>query len=410
MLEQYGTRLNAKPEGMLRRVIFPNLGSMDSRTGDGRKLLSSGKGTRELPRTLYAQFAQTSGHDGAVVVGRIDVVSFADDGTISGEGWMLDDDNGRRAAFYVKTKAMHRGSLDLAEVKGQISYNPDEDALEIDFSEWKVAAYTLVGKPAFADTESLLDDDEIQASLESDEPLIVADCDTDFRVNVSEAATEIVADSGQIVQPWDAFHQSEPPGHRKLTVDANGWVSGHLGLWDSVHDGMAGRIRIPRPRDGYASFNKPGVLTERGLVETGPIFLEGGHSPQNAEAHTGSAGDIKNAWCDVRIVEGKHGPWLSGIVRPGIDEAKVYAARASRISGRWVGDRLKAIVSVNAEGFDVPGAGFAVHEFSTDADGHLLELVASFDVDHQLRLDLATAPAMVQQRLALELALDDDDV
>ena len=84
----------------------------------------------------------------------------------------------------------------------------------------------------------------------------------------------------------------------------------------------------------------------------------------------------------MHIVEGRFGPWLSGVVRPGTPDTTVYAARASRISGHWVGGKLKAIVSVNAEGFEVPGdpfaeelaAGFA---FSLDEDG-VGELVASF--------------------------------
>jgi hypothetical protein len=138
---------------------------------------------------------------------------------------------------------------------------------------------------------------------------------------------------------------------------------------------------VPRPTDGYASFNKPGPLTERGQVETGPIFAFGGHRPaKSAKTIEDAYGGIENAWADVRVTEGKFGPWLSGIVRPNTPDDVVYAVRASRISGHWVNGRLKAIVSVNAEGYDVPGlnaeitAGFAfaAHDDST------VELVASF--------------------------------
>ena len=60
----------------------------------------------------------------------------------------------------------------------------------------------------------------------------------------------------------------------------------------------------------------------------------------------------------------------------------MYAARASRLSGHWIGDRLKAIVSVNAEGFDVAGdpeAEFiasAGDGFAFRTTGEELELVA----------------------------------
>jgi hypothetical protein len=413
MRESFGTHKITKPDGMLRQVVFPSLTTMDVRTGDGRLLKSSGRGVRNLPRTIYAQFVNEQGHAGSVIAGHLDEVTFDDDGNVSARGWLIDDANGRQAALYIKTQTLHHNSVDLAEAKASIAYDEAADALLIDFSEWKIAATTLVGKPAFADAHAaLLEDDEIMASLESDEPLVVG-CATVINLPVDDDTNEITADGG-IVQPWDAFHQPEPAGHRKLTVDHNGWVSGHLGLWDSFHDGIAGRkVRIPRPSDNYASFNKPGVLTERGLVETGPIFLEGGHRrPSNGDHHS-AYGGIENTWADVRVIEGRHGPWLSGVVRPGVDEHKVYAARASRISGHWVGDRLKAIVSVNAEGFDVPGGGFAVHEISTDSDGHLLDLVASFDVadvdDTTADVDVATVDTCAQTRLRIMLALLDDD-
>jgi hypothetical protein len=126
------------------------------------------------------------------------------------------------------------------------------------------------------------------------------------------------------------------------------------------------------------------VLTDRGIVNTGPIFAYGGHRPGRGVADLEQAyGGIENTWADVRIVEGRLGPWISGVVRPGVDDATVYAARASRISGHWLGGKLKAIVSVNAEGFEVPGgddlyddlaAGFG---FRMDEAG-VCELVASF--------------------------------
>jgi hypothetical protein len=69
----------------------------------------------------------------------------------------------------------------------------------------------------------------------------------------------------------------------------------------------------------------------------------------------------------------------------------VYAARASRLSGHWIGDRLKAIVSVNAEGFDVAGDPEA--EFIASAgngfafrtsDNDELELVAGLGAPERM--------------------------
>ena len=48
------------------------------------------------------------------------------------------------------------------------------------------------------------------------------------------------------------------------------------------------------------------------------------------------ARDVENAWCDVRVSEGVHGPWVSGRLRPGLSDETIYAVRASHISGHWV--------------------------------------------------------------------------
>jgi hypothetical protein len=104
-------------------------------------------------------------------------------------------------------------------------------------------------------------------------------------------------------------------------------------------------------------------------------------------------GGIENAWADVRVTEGRFGPWISGRVRPGLSDDKLYAARCSHISGHWIGDKLVAITSVNVPGF-LPGAGFsAQHE-----DG-LLELVAGF-VPPQEQTKLQYFAPSVVERLA----------
>ena len=243
-----------------------------------------------------------------------------------------------------------------------------------------------------------------------DGPLVV-DLPLDMRMLLADEP-EVVADA-QTVPPWDLFHVPEADKPQKLTVGApteDGWipVSGHLALWDSCHDGVIGRCtRVPRPDDDYASYNKPGVLTDRGIVGTGPIFLEGGHKKAPDGDYVSAYGGIENSWADVRATAGKLGPWLSGYVRPGIEDRHVLAARASRISGHWKGSRLKAIVSVNAEGFDVPGDGFSI-----DADGLIDELVASFptcieeSVEEQPEFTAAERERLAL-RSTLALAVDD---
>ena len=412
MREQYGTKLMTKPEGMLRQVIFPELAMMDVQTGDGRLLDSAGRGTRDLPLTIYAQFVNDMGHGSAVIVGALHEVTF-EDGVASGSGWLLDDVNGRQLVTYIKTGSLTGNSVDLAEVRAAYEWDDATDDILIRFTEWKLAATTFVGKPAFGTARGeLLEDEDLVASwMAETDPLVV---DLPLSMNILLHEDEITADAAS-KPPWELFHVAETDEPTKLFVDEEtegGWIPvfGHLALWDSCHDGIEGRCtRVPRPDDNYASYNKPGVMTSKGMVGTGPIFLKGGHKqPKNGD-YVDAYGDTENAWADVRIIAGRLGPWLSGYVRPGADSSAVLAARASRISGHWKGARLKAIVSVNAEGFDVPGDGFAIN-----ADGFVAELVASFP-DCQPDSDAGPEPAdrfdgaSMKAQLGLELAVQDMD-
>jgi len=413
MRETMGTFPTKKPEGMLRQIVFPELALMGVKTGDGRMLAEDGRGVRDLPRTIYGQFINTGGHDQAVIVGTLHEVTF-EDGVASGRGWLLDDDNGRDAVKYIATQSLRHNSVDLAEVKAEFEFDEASDELSILFTSWKIAATTLVGKPAFANASAeLLEDDEIVASWMADDTPLVVDVPLQMSMLLADES-EIIAD-GAPLPPWDLFHQPESETPQKCVVGESvdgGWipVAGHLALWDSCHDGVIGRCtRVPRPDDNYASYNKPGVLTDRGIVGTGPIFLEGGHRKASDGDYVSAYGGIENAWADVRITAGRLGPWLSGYVRPGVEEKQVLAARASRLSGHWKGSRLKAIVCVNAEGFDVPGDGFSI-----DENGHVDELVASFPacVDGEHVMDLVNPvddrTEVLRNQLALALAFEDE--
>lgn len=376
----FGRQPTEMPKHNFAAVTFPELAKLDSGTKEGmvsRILSSEGGNTRSLPRTIYFQKTQAAGHDGSIAVGSLHEVTVdGETGVMSGKGFLLDSADGRDAALHIAGQALFHNSVDLTEVGVAITEHgniwEDDFSVEVLFTEWKVGATTLVGKPAFADAHAVTEI-ELTAAIEAG-PLVV-DCPSEWHAHLKESDEEVLASAGGLPS-WDDFHRPEPKEHHKLIVgtpDANGFVPvyGHLSLWNTCHDGIEGRCTItPRPRDNYASFNKPSVLTDKGQVEAGPIALYGGHIALHK-----AADDPANAWCDVRVTAGVHGPWLSGVVRPGIatDDAKLYVARASRISGHWKGDRLKMIVCCNAEGFDVPGSGF-----STNADGDIIELVASY--------------------------------
>jgi hypothetical protein len=377
----FGRQPTTPPPGNFREIHFPELARLEQGTNEGmisRILHSEGANARSLPRTIYFQKSQEPGHFGAVATGSLHEMTVdGETGLVSGKGWVLDSPEGHDMALHVIGQALFHNSIDMAEVKVRFEEHGDfwDDDFHVDihFDEWSLAATTLVGKPAFADAHAVMME-ELKASLHDTSPLVVSGIPIQYRILTHDRDEEIAARATGVPR-WADFHRPESETPHKLMfgepVDGFIPVYGHLGLWESCHDGIEARcVRIPRPIDNYASFNKPGVLTDRGEVECGPIVLYGGHVSLDK-----AADDPANAWADVRVSAGVHGPWLSGVVRPGRDPVELYDARASRLSGHWKGGRLKMIVSCNAEGFDVPGSGFS---FSTNGAGEVDELVASF--------------------------------
>ncbi len=408
MITTYGQMPTSLPDGAFKAVHFPILCRLDSKT-DYRIIDSAGFGVRDLALTIYAQFQQSYGHNGAFVTGALyEVTVDPEQGIASGRGFLIDTEHGRLHALMIKTQAMKGNSVDLGDVEArwEIDLTSGEETLR--FTKANIAATTGVGKPAFADAKAVIDD-EITAAFAGDDPMdeLVADFEVLAPTMQVQFGDEIVA-SGNLVQPFDAFHVPEASKPTKIVVTADGRVYGHLGVWGTCHDGIEGRCTIiPRPTDAYASFNKPGVLTDRGIVGTGPIFAYGGHRKSKPGKDLGDAyGGIENAWCDVRITEGIHGPWVSGMVRPGVSEETVYAARASRISGHWLkGGTLKAIVSVNAEGYEVPGDDLIAAGFGFRIEGdEIVELVASFPT---CLADEPEAPGMIVLPSGMTLSAED---
>lgn len=376
----YGQQPQAAPAGTFRPIHFPMLAPLDEGTKEGfvsRKLSSDGGRARDgMPLTISMQYIDDMGHMRSVPVGAMHEIFFdGENQVVSGKGWLADTPDGHLAEIVVLSNALSKNSVDLGEITPDGvkitehgDFWDDDFWVEIEFVDYAIAKTTLVATPAFARAHGELAD-EIQASLGSDEPLVV-----DLASSVSgHTQLEEITAGANALPSWDYFHRDESDIPHKIivgTADENGWIPvyGNLALWNEPHRGYDGRtVYAPRPRRAYREFNQPSVLTDRGQVEAGPIVLYGGHVSLRDAAN-----DPRNAWCDVKITAGKHGPWACGVVRPHVaeDDAHTYTARASRISGHWKGDDLCMIVSCNSEGFNIPGIGFEPAEPD--------ELVAAF--------------------------------
>lgn len=443
--------------GMLAPISFPMMAKMDEWTPDGRRLQASGGGARSLPRTIYVQFAQADGHSESIALGRLDYIELTDDGNVAGEGWLVDTPEARLAYTLIQTGVLRHNSVDLSDT--EYDYEIDEETydLKINFTKWNIGATTIVGKPAFADAHATVG--ELMASMipaGSPElaPNSVAESGPASKVTMMSDATwsvktpmdrhiesELTASAALLAAaqtvPAAPFFREEADVETKITIDAEGNVYGHLGNWNRPHGSFAGRKRyIPRSHDGYASFMRNGPLVEFedgrvATIETGPMFLFGGHvkgmGGKTQDEIEREYGDAENIYADVRIHDGKIGPWICGRIRPGATAEQVYAARCSPISGHWVNDDMRAIVSTTVEGFLVKGSGRTTYAESIDDDRNL-ELVASFappvdidDVLSQTQLNLTAGGDThvhlslgdlnldaLAERVAAKLAANDD--
>jgi len=174
--------------------------------------------------------------------------------------------------------------------------------------------------------------------------------------------------------PAYAFEQPEPDHYQAMTVregpDGLLLVSGHVAAWGACHIGFAGECKLaPRSQTDYAYFHTGEVRTERGELAAGVITMS--RDPQ-VEGHASTAprvngrqaalhyDNVCTAAADVRAVDGRHGIWVSGVLRGNLSSEEVHTFRMSGPSGDWRRIRgsleMVAVLQVNTQGFVGPRA------------------------------------------------------
>lgn len=126
------------------------LARMGVPTGDGRILDPAGAASRDLPLPLLWQTESGEGHDGSMIVGRIETLRFQD-GMVMATGSMLDSAN-----YTLVIEQLEAGVVGPSVDLDDIDYVMDE-AERIVLTRWRVAGATLVAIPAFAEVSLTLD-------------------------------------------------------------------------------------------------------------------------------------------------------------------------------------------------------------------------------------------------------------
>jgi DNA-binding ferritin-like protein len=360
-------------------------------SGDGRKFKKGAIEIRELPLPLLWQIKTGAGHDGSVVVGRIDRMERTENGIGNAHGVFDSGEYGQEAERLVREGFIRGVSADMdkfeaaEEVEEEVvaaSEEGEEDTTikkeKIVISKARVMAVTIVPKPAFQECKIFLVNNEETESPEEDEMIPDGIYVEDVDPNDAEAivASGMIAGAIPTEPPAEWFENPKLKQPTPLTVSENGHVFGHIAAWNVDHIGMAFGTKPPRSRSGYAYFHTGVVRTMEGTdIPVGQITLAGGHADirANAAQAVKHYDDTASAIIDCHAGEDQYGIWVAGALRPGTTPEQVRALRASAPSGDWrpIQGRLElvAVCQVNVPGFPIARAMVA--------GGQVMALVAA---------------------------------
>lgn len=352
-------------------------------TGDGRIFKPLAVTHRNLPIPLMWQMKTAEGHDGSVVVGRIDSIERVANGLGNAYGVLDTSPHALEVERLIRNGFLRGVSADLDNFEAETTKNEDETLGKDDKSEKisadtttiskaRVMGVTAVPKPAFQECEIHL----IEEEPEQQEDPVIPDGVYAERDDETLVACALVASQIPVVPPADWFADPGLNEPTPLTVTDDGRVYGHIAAWHVDHIGMPFGTKPPRSRSGYKYFHTGVVRTDNGKdVPVGQLTLAGGHASLelSADAAVKHYDDTHSAVADVHAGEDAHGIWVAGALRPDVDASRIRSLRASAPSGDWrpIGGRLElvAVCQVNVPGFPVARARVA--------SGYVTALVAA---------------------------------
>lgn len=345
-------------------------------TGDGRVLSEGGITSRDLPLPLMWQPQTGDGHSGAVVVGRIETIDFAN-GMVTATGSFLDVRGSREAESLVDAgvtgpsvdlfddldvqeaiKLVDAGVLgpDVTNNMDDVEYVMDEQNRVVVISG-RIAAATLVPIPAFADVSITGDPEPIEQIAYE----LVASASREL---ATFAASIMARPATLPAAEW--FEDPKLSGLTPLTVTEDGRVFGHMAGWGTCHVGLPGCVTPPFSQTEYAYFHVGSQRTAEGAeLPVGTLTVGGGHADAQlgfraAAEHYDSVGA---AVARVRAGEDEYGIWVAGWMIPEADPVRRDQFMSSPVSGDWrsIGGSLEmiAVCAVNTPGFPVPRARVA---------------------------------------------------
>lgn len=356
--------------------IIPTLLPIGEESGDNRIIAEDADvDIRDLPVPLLWQINTASGHDGAVIVGRLDSMQITDGAIRNARGVFDTGVYGQEAERLVRGRFLRGVSADMDNFEAQevpvFAENEDADDKSVTIakkqvlvSKTRIMAATLVAKPAFQECQIFLIEDDAYPEEEDSMFHDMEDGLYTEEADPIEAAALVaagyVAEHIPVAPPKDWFQDPHLDRPTPITVTDDGRVFGHIASWETDHIGMANNIKPPRSRSNYAYFQTGVLRTQDGEdINVGQLTLSGGHASLEFSAREAVKhyDDTASAIADVKAGEDAFGIWVSGGLRPGTTPEQVRAFRASAPSGDWrpIKGRLElvAVCQVNVPGFPV---------------------------------------------------------
>ena len=375
--ERFGIVATGLPENGSKFYI-PLLIPEGMESGDGRKFKKGSITWRDLPLPLLWQIKTADGHDGSVVVGRIDNIERVEDGLGNASGMFDTGAYGREAERLVRNGFIRGISADMDQFEAteekekpslENAENDDKEVgkKKITINKARVMAATIVPKPAFQECSITLVENGLPTTQEDTMiPDGIYVDDVDAADAEALVACGMVAGAIPVVPPREWFDNPRLKKATPLTVDDTGRVFGHIASWDTNHIGLAYGTKPPRSRSNYSYFHTGVCRTDDGSdVPVGQLTLAGGHASLEASAMEAVKhyDDTGSAIADVHAGEDAYGIWVSGALRPAAQPEQIRALRASAPSGDWRpirgGLELVAVCQVNVPGFPIARARVA---------------------------------------------------
>ena len=361
------------------RFIIPVAVPTEVSSGDERSFKKNSITTRNLPLPLMWQIKTGAGHEGSVVVGRIDTIETTEHGLANARGVFDVGPYGREAERMVRGGFLRGVSVDLDKFEAQV-----EDDLENESFETKAEAedaakkaknsiknekilvesarlmgITIVPKPAFQECYIMIEE---EPSLDLEEIPLLEGIYEEIPDDYEYQLASLAASAAPVVPPKSWF---KDPGLKRatpLTITDDGKVFGHIASWQTSHIGMGRGVKPPRSASQYAYFRTGELRTDEGDIQVGQLTLAGGHASLQASADEAIKhyDDTASAVADVVAGEDQFGIWVAGALRPDVTPSQIRAFRASSPSGDWrpINGRLElvAVCQVNVPGFPIARA------------------------------------------------------